>query len=109
MHIHQDAEETTRSIAERLARDTMFQAICNGDIKAMSRLEKQGSIQIPVDLRRETPLGQRQVESLLRFMVSRDIEYALEDAEGDNKVYDALGDHRILGKKKRKPASRIMY
>jgi hypothetical protein len=33
-------------------------------------------------------------------MVSEEIERAMEDAEGDNAVYDALGTHRVLGEKK---------
>jgi len=106
MDAHIDAEETTRSLAERLARDTMFHAICHGDPRAMRRLEQQGSIKIPIDLRREAPLGQRQVESLLRFMVPRQIEREFEDAEGDNVVYDALGEHRILGRVRKKTSSR---
>jgi hypothetical protein len=106
--IHIDMEETTTALAERLAHDTMFRAICAGDPTAMRRLEQQGSIKIPIDLRRETPLGQRQVESLLRFMVPREIERAMEDAEGDNKVYDDLGEHRILGRAKKVKASRIL-
>lgn len=106
--IHIDMEETTTALAERLSRDTMFQAICNGEPRAMRRLEQQGSINIPVDLRKETPLGQRQVESLLRFMVSKETERAFEEAEGDNKVYDALGEHRILGKKSPKKKGRTL-
>jgi hypothetical protein len=44
----------------------------------------------------------------LRFMVPREIERALEDAEGDNKVYDALGEHRILGRPRGKNKGRIL-
>ncbi len=47
-------------------------------------------------------LPPQQVESLLAFLVEYSIERALEDAERNNIVYDALGDHRILGKHKRK-------
>ena len=50
----------------------------------------------------EDNLGPQQVESLLAFMVEADIERGLENAEMDNIVYDALGDHRILGKHKKK-------
>jgi len=99
---HIDMEESTSDIAERLARDTMFRAICNGDARAMARLQQEGSVTLNVDPRREAPLGQRQVESLLCFMVSRETEIEIEDAERDNIVYDGLGDHRILGKKKKK-------
>ena len=57
---------------------------------------------------RETPFGERQVESFLRFMISAEIEREFEDAEGDNIVYDALGSHRILGKAKKKKKKRSM-
>ncbi len=51
-------------------------------------------------------LGPQQVESLLAFMVEAPIERELENAERDNIVYDGLGEHRILGKKKKKKKSR---
>ena len=51
-------------------------------------------------------LGPQQVESLLAFMVEYSTERALENAERDNIVYDALGEHRILGKHKKKKKSR---
>lgn len=50
----------------------------------------------------EDTLGPQQVESLLAFMVENSTERALENAERDNIVYDALGDHRVLGKNKKK-------
>jgi len=99
---HIDMTEKMEDLAERLARDTMYHAICHGDPKAMARLEKQGSVKATIDPRREAPLGQRQVESLLCFMVSEETERAMEDAERDNIVYDALGEHRILGPAKKK-------
>ena len=99
---HIDIEESMNDIAERLARDTMYHAICHGDPRAMARLEKEGSTTVAIDLRKEAPLGQRQVESLLCFMVSEEVERELEDAERDNIVYDALGEHRILGAAKKK-------
>lgn len=67
----------------------------------MLRLEKQGGVKITVDPQRKDPLGQRQVESLLCFMVSEETERALEDAGADNIVYDGLGEHRILGRAKK--------
>ena len=57
---------------------------------------------------RETPFGERQVESFLRFMVSQEIEREFEDAVADNIVYDSLGEHRILGKAKKKKKKRSM-
>ena len=51
-------------------------------------------------------LGPQQVESLLAFMVEPPIVRALENAERDNIVYDGLGEHRILGKHKKKKKSR---
>jgi hypothetical protein len=108
MDTHIDMQESTTELADRLTRDTMFRAICDGDPKALSRLRQQGGIQTTIDLRREAPFGQRQVESLLCFMVSEDMEKSMEDAEGDNIVYDGLGEHRILGRKKKKKKSRTM-
>ena len=100
MDAHIEVTESPGELAERLAQDAMYQAICTGNPRAMARLQKEGSIQTTVDLRKEAPIGQRQVESLLRFMVSKEIERDMEDAEGDNVVYDGLREHRVLGKKK---------
>jgi hypothetical protein len=52
-------------------------------------------------------LGPQQVESLLAFVIDEPLERALENAERDNIIYDALGEHRILGKAKKKPGSKI--
>ena len=100
MDAHIDVTESPGELAERLAQDAMYQAICTGNPRAMARLQKEGSVETILDLRREAPVGQRQVESLLRFMVSKETERDMEDAEGDNIVYDGLGEHRVLGKKK---------
>ena len=57
-------------------------------------------------------LGTQQVESLLAFMVEDPLERELENAERDNIVYDGLGEHRILGKvkkKKKKKQPKTMY
>ena len=107
MDAHIDMQESTTELADRLARDTMFQAICEGNPTAMVRLQKEGSATTAIDLRREVPFGQRQVESLLCFMVSHETEMALEDAEGDNVVYDGLGEHRVLGRAKKKKKKRM--
>lgn len=109
MDAHIDMTEAMNSLAERLAQDTMYRAICEGDPGAMARLQRQGSVKTTVDLRKEIPLGQRQVESLLSFMVSVDTGRALENAERDNIVYDGLGEHRVLGRaKKKSKKSRVM-
>ena len=108
MDTHISLTESTSELADRLARDTQYRAICEGDPNSMHRLQQEGSIKTTIDLRRDLPLGQRQVESLLCFMVSDEIERELEDAEGDNIVYDGLGEHRILGKKKKKKKSRTI-
>ncbi len=107
MDAHIDMNESTSELADRLARDSMFRAICGGEPRSMHKLQQAGSVTAHIDMKREAPLGQRQVESLLCFMISSDIERDLEDAEGDNVVYDGLGEHRILGKKKKKKKSRI--
>jgi phosphoenolpyruvate carboxylase len=102
MDAHIDMQESTKDLAERLAQDSLFRAVCNGDKGAMSRIQRDGSQQVSVDMRKEVPLGRRQVESLLRFMVSDETYRDMKDAERDNIVYDGLGEHRILGKKKKK-------
>ena len=119
VNTHISLTESTSELADRLARDTQYKAICDGDPQAMSKLQQQGSIGGWHDSfhkcaneneikRQGTPLGQRQVESLLCFMVSPELERELEDAEGDNVVYDGLGEHRILGKKKKIKKSRTI-
>jgi hypothetical protein len=108
MDAHIDMTEQMNSLAERLAQDTMYRAVCQGDPSALARLQRQGSVQTTIDLRKETPLGQRQVESLLSFMVSETTERAMEDAERDNIVYDGLGEHRILGRVKKNKKKRTM-
>ncbi len=47
-------------------------------------------------------LAPQQVESLLAFLVEDPTQRDMENVERDNIVYDALGDHRILGKHKKK-------
>lgn len=57
----------------------------------------------------EDLLGTRQVESLLSFIVEDKMERALGEAELDNRTYEGLGEHRILGrakKKKKKPSQK---
>lgn len=112
MDAHLDMEELTREISQRRATELMYRAICTGEPIAMTKLQQKGSVgsssssmykcaQENAMKRREVLLGTNQVESLLRFMVSREVQYQMEDAEGDNKIYDSLGNHRILGKKKK--------
>ena len=111
MDAHIDIEERMRHVSKQRADHTMRQAICAGDPAALAKLQEGGDSKVALGAldkcareyelkRREAPLGPRQVESLLCFMVSPEIEKALEDAEGDNGVYDALGEHRILGRRK---------
>lgn len=54
-------------------------------------------------------LGPRQVESLLQFLINDSIERKLNIAERNNIVYDGLGEHRILGKKKKKKSNTSLY
>lgn len=111
MDAHIDMTQEVHDLVERLSRSVAYRAICQGDSSALAKLQREGSVKTTIDLQREVPLGQRQVESLLSFMVSPDTERALENAERDNLVYDALGEHRILGraKKKSKKSRRIDY
>jgi len=54
-------------------------------------------------------LGPQQVESLLTFVVEDSVERALTTTELDNIVYDGLGDHRILGRAKKKKKKTTLY
>jgi hypothetical protein len=108
-HIHLDLEEDIRELLESRAQSTVFRAICGGDPKALEELHRSESgVPLRVDSYAKVDAGPRQVESLLRFMVEGELERALEDAEADNVVYEQLGEHRILGraKKKKKGKSR---
>jgi hypothetical protein len=58
--------------------------------------------------RKDSNFGPRQVESFLRFM-DESLERQCEQAEADNVVYDALGEHRILGRAKKKKRSPKSY
>ncbi len=112
MDAHLDMEALTREITQRRELELMYQAICTGEPVAMAKLQQEGSVG-PSSFsmskcarenalkRQSALLGTRQVESLLRFMVSREVQYQMEDAEGDQKIYDSLGSHRILGQKKK--------
>lgn len=103
---HLDMDSDVRDLIENLDRNTAYRAICHGDPHAMARLQKNGSATITVG-NEGTPQGERQVESLLRFIVDRPLLYAMEDAEADNKMYDHLGEHRILGKHKKKKGKKM--
>ncbi len=59
--------------------------------------------------RKDNNFGPCQVKSFLHFMFEGQ-ERQFEDAEADNIVYEALGEHRILGKaKKKKKKKQTLY
>jgi hypothetical protein len=102
-HIHLNLDEEIRELLQAREKDTVFQAICRGNPKALDKLHRSDTREpVRIDPYDETPAGPRQVESLLQLVVGRSLERALEDAEADNLVYDQLGEHRILGTKKKK-------
>jgi hypothetical protein len=74
--------------------------------EAMNRCGRENSL---VRAAKRVPEGQRQVEALLRFPIDRVTQRAMEDAEADNIVYDQLGEHRILGKKKKNKKKKRGY
>ena len=82
-------------------------AICYGDPDDLKQLSSKGSMQLTISPNKEVPSGPRQVESLLRFVVSKEVERAMEDTVADNIVYNQLGEHRILGKMKNKKKNRM--
>ena len=104
-HVHIDLEQDVKSLLEKRENDLAFRAICEGEEEAMSALQNKGSLALG-KIEEEASLGATQVQSLLRFCIEREIERAFEEAEGDNIVYDGLGEHRILGKAKKKKSRR---
>ena len=101
---HIDMTDTIQKVIQDRANSLINRAILDGDREAMKKIEAQGSKMVgPSGRNLETPpYGERQVESLLRFVVEHPLGRAIEDAEADNIVYDGLGEHRILGKHKKK-------
>lgn len=97
--------DMTHEIQELLAdrqKDLLHRAICEGDPKAMRKIEAAGSAKEALPFQELNDLGARQVESILQFVISRETQRAMEDATADNHVYAQLGEHRILGKRKSK-------
>ncbi len=115
MDLHLDMNTEIQNLIKAQEDSLAFRAICQGDKAAMAKLRNHsdaGSAQVlekAVRERKDTPFGQAQVQSFLRFMVSNETTLALEDAERDNMVYDALGDHRVLGKPKKKKRRVVSY
>ncbi len=106
--VHIDMMEVLDHISENKANALLNRAILDGDSRAMSQLIQERSTTISFDPRAALS-GPSQVESLLRFVVDNPLGKEIEDAEADNIVYDALGDHRILGKKKKTKKSIKSY
>jgi hypothetical protein len=104
---HLNLEEDVRRLVEAQEGDLAFRAICQGDQEALRELSTKGSIQSQFDPLKEPQLGPAQREALLTFVLEEEVARALEDTQADNIVYDQLGEHRILGrvKKKKKPSS----
>jgi len=109
VHAHLDIQSILqeRLKEERQSRILHVQQVQHEN-HAMHTLE---NIDLRIDVNGETVpikdnLGPQQVESLLAFMVEDSLERALENAERDNIVYDGLGEHRILGKHKKKKKSK---
>lgn len=100
-NVHIDMEEEIKELLAQRENDTVFQAVVNGDPAAQAKLREERSTAVRIDLKRDIPFETRQVESFLRFM-DAGLEKEMELAEMDNVVYDGLGTHRILGKKKNK-------
>ncbi len=110
---HFNMDQIIKDIQVSRGKLAMLQAVCEGDARALKIVQEEGSVKIRVDVEKEIPIGTRQVESLLRFSLERNVERAIEDALADHIVYDQLGEHRILGRakkpKRKKAPSRIAY
>ncbi len=104
-NIHINMDEEIRELLSRRENDIVFRAVVLGDPAAHAKLKQERSTVLSVNVSRDIPFETRQVESFLRFMDER-LEVDMELAEMDNVVYDGLGEHRILGKKKRKKKKR---
>ena len=100
-NIHINMDEEIRELLSRRENDIVFRAVVLGDPIAHAKLKEERSTVLSVNVARDIPFEARQVESFLRFMDER-LEVDMELAEMDNIVYDGLGTHRILGKKKKK-------
>lgn len=100
--IHIDMNPEIQKLLALREGDLPYRAIVQGDPYAMARLVNTSNPGWAEKIARESKahLGPSQVESFLRFIVDRPTERALEDAGVDNLVYDQLGEHRVLGKKK---------
>ncbi len=115
MDLHIDMNTEVQNLIRAQEESLAFRAICQGDKAAMAKLRNRsdaGSAQVlekAVRERKDTPFGQAQVESFLRFMVSRETTRDIEDVGRDNLVYDALGEHRVLGKAKKKKRRVVSY
>lgn len=104
MDIHIDMNPEIQKLLALREGDLPYRAIVQGDPTAMAKLANSPGTDPDwaKKIARESKahLGPAQVESFLRFVVDRSTERALEDAEADNGVYNHLGEHRVLGKKK---------
>jgi hypothetical protein len=105
MDKHIDMNPEIQRILVSRAQDVVYRAIVEGNPNAMLQLQHDnqavvGKVLAKARRERKDP-GPAQVQSFLRFVVDRATERQMEDAEADNVVYDALGEHRILGKKRK--------
>ncbi len=105
---HLDMESLVRQVEEqredkRVQEDSQLAraGIVQGEPAALQRLSMQARRHLYVNASEDPDFGPRQVESFLRFM-DEGLESELELAEMDNIVYDSLGEHRILGRRKSK-------
>ena len=105
MDKHIDMNPEIQRLVLAREQDVAYKAIVQGDPNAMSQLQYDNQAvvgEVLAKARRERKdSGPAQVESFLHFVIDRVTERQIEDAEADNVVYDALGEHRILGKKRK--------
>ena len=95
LHIDMN-EEIQRILRNRQAQSMFYNS--PSSVERQKRFEE--SMQQCIRENMRVPEGCRQKESTLRFIIDRDTERAIEDAEANNIIYDYLGEHRILGHKR---------
>ena len=106
-----DMNEDIQKMLVKRQSNNEWMAIVQGDRRALAELQntppkRYEELSLKIAAERKGPeFGPRQTESFLHF-VFEGKERQIEDAEADNIVYEALGEHRILGKAKKKKKKR---
>jgi hypothetical protein len=98
--------EKIHHVLQQRTEDLAFRAICLGDPLAMKQLQNKGSKERFNETYAKIVRERKEVSPnegfTLPLYVSEELAQSIIEAEGDNAVYDNLGEHFILGKSKKK-------